>query len=69
MENGSPVLETMRQATTDSWRAWRRHVEAGTADTAEGVAAFERSRLASATYSGERAGRERFTAAEKARVA
>lgn len=59
--NNSPVIEVMRQATASTWRAWRRHLAAGTSESPEGMAAFEAMQLASAAFAGERADRHALT--------
>lgn len=55
---GSAVVEVMQKASRDSWKKWREHVAAGTADTEEALAAFDNANLAAATWIGEVAARE-----------
>lgn len=53
MAEGSVVIEVMRKASQDSWKKWREHVAAGTADTEEALAAFDSANLAAAAWLGE----------------
>lgn len=54
---GSAVVQTLEKASLAAWKKWRQHVEAGTADTPEALAAFDEARLAGATWLGEVADR------------
>lgn len=67
--NGSAVIEVMQRASCDSWRKWRKHVEAGTAHTPEAMAAFDIARDAAAAWIGEVADRDQLASREKARAA
>jgi hypothetical protein len=58
--NESPVVEMMARVTSDAHRAWRNHLEAGTADSPEGFEAYERMRLASRVFMMEKAGRDQL---------
>lgn len=54
---GSPVVDAMKKRSLDTWRAWRAHVEAGTADTDEALALWDEATLASTVLMDEVAGR------------
>lgn len=69
MNDCSAVVETMRRATVETWRAWRKHVAAGTAETPEGLAAFEAMQMASTVFADEKAGRAQFAQRGTARAA
>lgn len=55
--NDSEVVMTLQQASARAWKEWRRHVEAGTAETPEALAAYAASRLAGAVWLDELADR------------
>lgn len=57
MNNGSAVVETMRQASSAAWERWRTLRAEGKGGTPEGLEAYEQARFASATYVGEVVGR------------
>lgn len=50
---GSAVVEVMRKASLDSWKKWRDHVAAGTADSAEALKAYDDARLAGKAWAAE----------------
>lgn len=58
IETGSAVVATLKHAAEQAVAKWRAHVRAGTAQTPEGVAAFEASKLANATLLAELGDRE-----------
>lgn len=57
-QNGSAVVQTLEQASHEAWKRWRKHREAGTADTPEGLAAHEEAKLAGSVWLGEMFDRE-----------
>jgi hypothetical protein len=62
--HGSAVVRTLEQASHAAWKRWRQHVAAGTANTAEGIAAHEEAKLAGSAWLGEM-----FDRAARARAA
>jgi len=56
---------TLQKGFLSSWRAWMQHRANGTADTAEGIAAYEQMKVASAAYAGERAARSEIAEAHR----
>lgn len=63
--SGSDVVRTMSEAARSTWRAWRQHVDAGTAESPEAVKLWEESRLAGAVLLDEVAGRDEFAEARR----
>lgn len=55
--HGSAVVRLLEQASLAAWKKWQQHRAAGTADTPEGLAAYDESRLAGAAWLGELADR------------
>lgn len=62
----SAVVQTLEQASRESWRKWRQHVEAGTGHSPEALAAYDASRLAGAALLDELTARAAAAAARAA---
>lgn len=62
---GSDAVRTMSEAAAKTWRAWRKHVEAGTAESPEALTLWEESQLAGSVLLNEIAGRTSLTEARR----